>query len=88
MRVIETHIYKRINKRTARSLYNAGHTIYLVPCRIWPNDQGPWIRPYPISKKEGELFDNHVNAYEYYNCNYNELGYYAAFYIYIKKENA
>ena len=84
MRTIETHTYKRIDKRTARSLYNAGYTIYLVPCKIWPNDQG-WIRPYPISKKENELFDNHVNAFEYYNCNYNEFGCYAAFYI--KKEN-
>lgn len=86
MKNIETHIYKRIDKRKARSLYNAGYTIYLVPCKIWPNDRGPWIQPYPIYKKEGESFDNHVNAFEYYNCNHNELGYYAAFYV--KKENA
>lgn len=85
MKIIETHIYKRINKKRARSLYNAGYTIYLVPCKVWPNDQGPWIRPYAICKKGGELFDNHVNAFEYYNCNNYELGYYAAFYI--KKEN-
>ena len=87
MRIIETHTYKRIDKRTARSLYNAGHTIYLVPCKIWPDDEKPWwMQPYPINKKEDESFDNHRNAYEYYNCNLNELGYYAAFYV--KKGNA
>ena len=85
MRSIETHVYKKIDKKKARSLYNAGYTIYLVPCKVRPDDQGPWIRPYSISKKEGESFDDHVNAYEYYNCNFNELGYYAAFYI--KKED-
>jgi len=86
MKPIETHIYKRVDKRTARFLYNAGYTIYLVPCKVWPNDRAPWIQPYPIYKKEDTLFDNQVNAFEYYNCNHNELGYYAAFYI--KKENA
>lgn len=83
MRPIETHIYKRIDKRTARFFYRAGYTIYLVPCKIWPDDRGP-IRPCPINKKDGP-FDDRVNAFEYYNCNQNELGYYAAFYI--KKED-
>jgi len=86
MKPIETHIYKRVHKKRARSLYNAERTIYLVPCKVRPDDQGPWIRPYPICKKENEPFDNHVNAFEYYNCNFNKLGYYTAFYI--KKENA
>lgn len=83
MKNIETHTYKRINKKKARSLYNAGYTIYLTPCKIWPDDRGP-IRPCPISKKEGP-FDDRVNAFEYYNCNH-QLGYYAAFYIKKKEE--
>lgn len=83
-------MFKRIQKRTARRLYNEGEIIYIVPCNVWPDFKGIWIKPMNISKnleeeRAGNLyvamgFDSIINSYEYYNCNY-ELGYYTAFYV-------
>ena len=72
--------YARIRKDVARKLFNDGRIIYLTPSNIAARDSGPWIKPYPINNRAGENFDDLVNRYEYYNCNY-ELGYYANFWI-------
>ena len=80
--------YKKINKPTARKMYNHGLPIYLVPCKcrfIEPesNEKG-WVTPVNISILECNetmnKFDRTVSAFEYYNCN-AELGYYSAYYV-------
>lgn len=75
---VEINGYKRIRKDEARRLYNEGTTIYLLPWKVYPDDNHPWIKPY---KMEGGPFEKVVNEFEYYNCNIAELGYYAAYYI-------
>lgn len=73
--------YTRIRKDVARRLYNEGKTIYLTPSNIAASDSNLWIKPFAIKQGEGKgEFDQRVNEFEYYNCNY-ELGYYACFWI-------
>ncbi len=74
MKNLDTGNYKRIRKDVARRLYNEGETIYLTPANVVASDSNMWIKPYPINDKSEKSFDDLVNAYEYYNCNY-ELGY-------------
>ena len=82
--------YKRINKPTARKMFNRGYTLYLLPCKVsdsvvtnTPHDYD-WLRPLeislPTSNHEANQFDRTVNEFEYYNCN-AELGYYAHYYV-------
>lgn len=55
------YILIRIDKRTARKLWNTGvHDIYVRGRYQWPHD-GIWI-DHDIDK-----FDSFVNAWEYYN---------------------
>ena len=72
--------YRRIRKDVARRLFKEGKTIYLTPSNVAANDSNPWIKPYPIDNQAGYDFDDLVNGYEFYNCNY-ELGYYASYWI-------
>lgn len=39
---------KQINKTQARKLYEAGETVYLLPCLC--SVDGVWVSPYPIDK--------------------------------------
>ena len=79
----EVQVMIRINKKRARNLYNKGISIYLLPCKVQLDNI--WIKPHQINIRDypGEVnsFDRRVNAFEYYNCNYNQLGYYTAYYI-------
>lgn len=79
--------YKRVNKPTARKMYNMGCSILLLPCKV--NDSAVdgssiWIEPVKISLLDSDSninhFDRAVNNYEYYNCN-AELGYYAHYFV-------
>ena len=74
--------YVRVNKPTARKMYNYGLTVNLLPCKVSTNSV--WIRPFAINKFESEYsenkFDRTVNAFQYYNCN-TETGYYPSFYV-------
>ena len=79
--------YKRINKPTARKMYNHGCDILLRPCKV--NDSvvegnHPWVKPGTINieecKHDSNKFDRTVNEYEYYNCN-AELGYYSHYFV-------
>ena len=79
--------YKRVNKPTARKMYNIGSSILLLPCKVSDkvlDNTHPWIKPVEISiltsENEENQFDRSVNSYEYYNCN-SELGYYAQYYV-------
>lgn len=83
--------YKKVNKPTARKLFNGGKEVYLLPNKanpivLDPNYKGMY-EPVVITKKgdEDNQFDRLVNSFEYYNCN-NEVGYYAHYYIKINKE--
>jgi len=72
---------EKINKSRARKLYNKGIKIHVVACKVRPINN-PWIQPFELIKgSDGSDFDKHINEFEYYNCSYNELGYYAAYYI-------
>lgn len=70
-------LFKRVDRRTARRLYNNGTPLIIVPCKCF-------TEMFSFETKENEkdvrTFDNLVNEFEYYNCNY-ECGYYAAFYV-------
>lgn len=79
--------YKRVNKATARKLYNNGINILLLPCKVSDSavyGSHPWLKPISISLLSKEypmnIFDRSVNEYEYYNCN-AELGYYAHYFV-------
>lgn len=80
MRNLDTEKYIRIRKDVARRLFNEGRMIYLTPSNITASDSSPWIKPYAINNRSGKTFDDLVNRYEYYNCNW-ELGYYTNFWI-------
>ena len=72
--------YTRVRKDAARRLFKEGRILYLTPSNIAASDSNVWIKPYPINNRAGENFDDLVNRFEYYNCNY-ELGYYTNFWI-------
>ena len=45
-------VYKKINKPTARKLYNNGITIYLLPCKVSETaltSKNGWVSPVEIS---------------------------------------
>lgn len=68
---------ERVSKRTARRHYNNGESIIILPVKCY-------TELFALETKENynkiRKFDNLVNEFEYYNCNY-ECGYYAAFYV-------
>lgn len=72
---------KQINKTSAKKLYEAGETIYLLPCLC--NVDGVWVTPYPISKENavwwGQTFEDDVLSFTNYNC-CSELGRYPIFF--------
>lgn len=84
--------WKRVSKTTARKLYDEGKTIRLCPVKCHPcNEYYPMSfdmsinDTWAVEPLEWEkTFDARTNQFEYYNCQYNELGKYAAFYV---KEN-
>lgn len=72
---------KRVNKATARRLFNEGVLIGFCPVNI--NPLSPWgvvvFRDNDDTDGDKLDFDKFVNAFTYYNCN-NEAGKYPAFY--------
>ena len=74
--------YSRISKAAARKEFNAGNDVYIMPVNMSPVNA--WFLPYCANKfawyTESNSFDSIVNAFEFYNCNNNEMGKYAAFY--------
>ena len=80
-----SHQYTRIRKDVARKLFNEGRTIYLTPSNIAASDSNLWVKPCPIDNRSEKTFDDLVDRYEYYNCNW-ELGYYTNFWINEKED--
>lgn len=74
--------YYRINRKTARKLYNLGFHIVITPCKLNPANK--WACYSWLAKcdafGEKDDFEKLCNAFEFYNCNH-ECGYYAAFYF-------
>lgn len=72
---------KQINKTQARKLYEAGETVYLLPC--FCSVDGVWVSPYPIDKEHavwwGDSFESDVLSFTNYNC-CAELGKYPIFF--------
>ena len=69
---------KRIQKRTAKKLYNNGSTIVLAPCKL--NPEGLWYSGMPVNNKEIKTdFETICNRFYSYNCS-NETGMYISFY--------
>lgn len=86
---------KRINKKTARKLFNNGKKIRICMNKVHPKNiwhlytdiERPENTPYTIysdTEYNTELttndFDTIVNGFEFYNTCY-ENGYYASFYL-------
>lgn len=81
--------YTRISKAAARKLFLAGNTIAIVPCKCDPDNK--FFPAFTVNRRDKEefvideigmknYFDNMVNSFEFYNCQHNETGKYAAFY--------
>ena len=76
--------WKKINKRQALKLFEAGQDVYVLPNKA--NPYSPWIEPALVNlaaQIESDLsfaFDMFCNSYRYYNCN-NELGNSLAYYV-------
>ena len=67
---------KKINKATARELYNQKKSFIMVPCKMRPDSM------FAVEMKSGWMFRNFdvmYNEFLYYNCN-PETGRYIAFY--------
>lgn len=80
MRNLNTGKYTRVRKDVARKLFQEGMTVYLTPSNVTASDSNMWIKPYPINNRAGWNFDDIVNNFEFYNCNW-ELGYYTNFWV-------
>lgn len=68
---------KRVNKTRAKNLHQKGYTVSLLPCKVRYSNM--WIEPFMLDKTAD--FESQVNSYSYYNCQYNELGYYPSYYV-------
>lgn len=78
-------IYVRISKKAAKKHFLSGKNIYICMCNVRPFGYWYDFGTY-INKAESgyinisEYFDQFINAYTYYNANY-EMGYYPSYYI-------
>lgn len=78
----ENNTFKRISKAAARSMWNNGkaYDVFAMPCNARLDN--PWFGPAPLCSPDGHtVFENAVNAFEFYNCNDAQLGRRAAFFI-------
>lgn len=74
--------YTRISKAAARKAYNSGSPVFICPVKCNPANKY-WQTGIEIDNAAGDpdkSFDKVVNSFEFFNCGYNELGRYAAFY--------
>lgn len=71
--------YARITKTEARRRFDSGEAIAICASNLRP---GAFWYPECTIKKRGahDLFENKVNAFEFYNCINSETGRKAAFY--------
>ena len=81
--------YKRVNKPTARKMFNMGCSILLLPCKVndsivFEENYGGFFQPITINittcGHDSNKFDRTINEVEYYNCN-AEVGYYLHYFV-------
>lgn len=73
--------YRRVGKAHARKAWNAGQDVVFCPQRLYPF--GGW-RPSMLANRSGfagRTFDDVVYEFESYNCNLNETGYCASYFV-------
>lgn len=73
----------KIDKRQARKEYNNGTRLYIVPCKVSPDNIwgiGFILENDPTDPDWERGFDSYINEFEYFHC-CSELGYRAAYYI-------
>ena len=83
MRQIETRHWRRITKAKAKNMYMMGYgPLLIVPCKVDPENR--WGIGVPIDNQcepsTEEEWEKFLNEFCWYNCQYNELGKYPAFY--------
>ena len=71
--------YTRVSKTKARKLFDQGERIAACPVKLRPGY--PWAPHMELRGVEDRTFDELVISFENYNCQLNETGYYAAFYV-------
>lgn len=88
MNAINMGGYTRVTKAQAAKLFNMGFNVMFTPCKCRPaNYQGFWAEFNKSDKDrynvapDADLFSAIVDDYTLYQCQYNELGRYPAFYI-------
>jgi hypothetical protein len=87
-------VFKRVSKVAARKVYESGKPVVLCPVKLYPFGG---FRPSCMvqrnlqdeeSRAKCELkidsFDDVVQNFQWYNCNLNETGKYASFYVAVK----
>ena len=77
--ITETPELVKTTIATARKLFDAGKTVYLLPNKVRLGN--PWILPFAVNKNnsQGHSLENVLDSYSYYNCN-KETGNGIAFY--------
>lgn len=77
--ITETPELVKTTIATARKLFDAGKTVYLLPNKVRLGN--PWILPFAVNKSnsQGHSLENVLDSYSYYNCN-KETGNGIAFY--------
>lgn len=72
--------YNRVSKAAARKAFNAGKPVILCPVKLYPF--GAWRPSCMIQGDQcSDTFERLLENFIWYNCQLNETGYYAAFYI-------
>lgn len=79
--------FARCTKKEAREAWRAGFIVMLCPVKARPF--GFWHLECitNVNRCEGEQFETFLNQYEAYNCGYNELGKYPAYYLPVNDAN-
>lgn len=77
---IETKNFRRISKQAAKKRYYMNQPVIMVPCKVNPENDYIGSRPLTLESCSGATFERVLNEFTFYNCNYSELGKYAAYY--------
>lgn len=84
MHRIVTRNWTRISKHEARRLFDAGKDIYLLSCKMYPENMyhvPTLVNNTPDDTGDALTFNGVCRWYSYYNCQYTETGKYPAFYV-------
>ena len=72
-------VFNRVTKKAAKAAYENGQTVVFCPVNLRPGE--PYHPEVFVKKEDGSVFENVLNAFEYYNLNGKETGTYTAFYV-------